>query len=264
MSEYYIRQNASSEAQGPLSVSDLQTLAQAGKVTPQTEHFYDDNIGWQPIEANAGLKNELWPQKQKLSLKKSTPSPKPTVAPVAAPVRSVEEMLNASQGKTKATEHITKKKRWENKTASLSLPLLGVAHLAMGGLMLLGSSESLALLIEKQDPAILLSAPILIVAAILLLIGGALALSVAGVYPLARYMALFTMGYLCIQSWNCLYEGLSLGWGLLGAGIGFGLGFYITTVTLNFAAFCVSMVVAYAGIACYAWAALKLAALLTP
>ena len=60
MAEYYIKSKASSEAEGPFTDEELKKMVKEKRVFDRTLHFYDDEVGWQPIKANAELNKFLF------------------------------------------------------------------------------------------------------------------------------------------------------------------------------------------------------------
>ncbi len=252
MPEYFIKTDFKAEAQGPFNPDELKKLVDTGNVTPQTLHFYDDLVGWQPIQANAPLSSLLFHGKPKLSLKKPsapahTPSNKKT-----QPGLTVEDMLQSAQGNTDATRAQTLEKQWADRVAALSLPILTLLTLFMGGLLIFANWEVGHKLIAGDFQQLILS-PGLPIGIVLVGLGILLLLTMVAVYPGVRYTALVLMGYLALQSWVTLAEGISNGWLLLMAGVAFGLGVLIVTLTLNFLIFALATILSFAGVACYAY-----------
>lgn len=251
MPEYYLKPDAASEAKGPFTQDDLLQMAKDGRISPATMHFYDDLIGWQPISANATLQQALFiDARPKLSLKKVEPLQPARTA--AGEGLTVQDMLQSAQGNVSATKGQTVEKRWADRVGALSLPLLAIFNLAMGGLLAYAHREALSLVMAGNTQA-LVFAPGLILGLGILLVGALLMLSLVAAYPAVRYLGLIAIGYLGLQSWSYLYEGLPQGWLLLGAGLGYGLGVYAASLTLNFSVFMLSVLLALGGIASYGY-----------
>jgi len=277
MPEYYIRLSDQPEALGPMTEDQLKLLAQEGRISKETEHFYDDIVGWQPIAKNEALATALFTttaptpseaipgediSKPRLSLKNrnssehnSATQPHTTKKASEADQEelSVEKMLQSAQGKTKETAHITKKTRLKNKTASLSLPTLIILHLTMGGLLLGQQYDALIKLINLPTWSGLMANPELILGAIILVLGILMILAVTEVYIIARYVAMMLAGYFLVDGYNYLYEGLIEGWGIIVAGLCYGIGVFWSSATLRLGQFITAAMIAVIGIASYGW-----------
>lgn len=251
MPEYFIKKDFQAEAEGPFTPDELKKLVDKGNVTPQTLHFYDDLVGWQPIQANAPLTSVLFPGKPKLSLKKPSAAPAPS-SKKTQPGLTVEKMLQSAQGNTDASRAQTAEKQWADRVAALSLPILTLLTLFMGGLLIFAHWTVGQKLIAGDFQQLILS-PGLPIGIVLIVLGFLLLLTVVAVYPGVRYTALVLMGYFALQSWTHLAEGLQDGWLLLMAGVAYGLGILIVTLTLNFFIFALSTLLSFAGLACYAY-----------
>ena len=253
MPEYYLKKTPQSDAEGPYTEAQLIDLVQKGRVTTDTLHFYDDLLGWQPIAKNEALRTALF-SRPKLSFKKSA-DPVSTAAPAHHKKEAkitVEGMLQMAQGKTDATKAQTQQKMWADRVAALSLPVLTIFNLVMGGLMLFAHWESFMKLFSGNFSA-LIFAPGVALGLLITFLGFLLLLSLVSAYPAVRYLAFALMGYLSVQAWGHLYAGLPQGWLLLAAGLGFGLGVYTITLTLNFALFVLALLAALGGIASYGY-----------
>ena len=93
--EFYIRNASETEAHGPFTQEQLVSLAEAGKVDPQTLYYEAGTEQWIAIGANADLKAVIFPEKRRLTIK-----PKDRIDAVNAPVDSapplsVDDMLAA-------------------------------------------------------------------------------------------------------------------------------------------------------------------------
>lgn len=251
MPEYFIKPAADGEAEGPLTLETLKSLAAQGKISPQTPHFYDDIIGWQPIEGNSMLVEVLFPSsasKPKLTLKKNAPAP--AVLHQTRSPMSVEAMLGDAQHGTAATQAQTRAKRWGEWVAGVSLPLISILCFFMGVLLVFSNWSAIEKLLDA--PANIIYSPGILLAAGLLFLSLLTALAVTSVYPVVRYLSLFTLGYLGIQAWSMLYEGLVYGWLVLAAGLAFGLGLYILTLTLRVSVFGLAVFLGFGGCVSFA------------
>lgn len=250
MAEYYVKIQGSAEATGPFNENELKEFFRAGKIDGQTPHFYDDIIGWKPIKANDNLFQILLGEdKPHLTLKKMSPPPKAVTSTV-----NVESMLQSAERGSKNTRTITEKKRWEDRVAALSMPILAILNLLMGILLMFADWKTLvAIFAEGGSFNGFLMSPGLALGVVIFSLGILLFLSLASVYPAVRYAAFIFLGYMGILSWSYLYEGMAQGWLLMGAGMGFGIGVYTITLTLNFKAFCLSTMLAIGGLVAYSY-----------
>ena len=78
--EFYIRNASETEAHGPFTLEQLVSLAEAGKVDPQTLYYEAGTEQWIVIGANADLKAVIFPEKRRLTIK-----PKDSIHSVNAP-----------------------------------------------------------------------------------------------------------------------------------------------------------------------------------
>lgn len=256
MPEYYIKMNGSKEAQGPFNEEELRTFFAAGKIGPKTPHFYDDLIGWQPIETHERLFAALLDDgKPKLTLKKREKTREEAItSETGKPGVKVDAMLKSATLGNKATRAITGEKRWEDRVGALSMPLLALLDLAMGALLVFANWKTLmGILTQGTNFQEFLLFPALLLGVVTFTLGVLLLLSLTAVFPAVRYTAFALMGYLGVLSWSYFYEGLPNGWLLLGSGLGFGVGVYTTTLTLDFRVFCLAILLAAGGVCGYAY-----------
>lgn len=251
MPEYFIKNDPQSEAQGPLTLDQLKTMAEGGQLTPQSLHFYDDLVGWQPVQMNFALMQALFPNKPKLSLKK-TPSVKAKASHKDPTGPTVEDMLQSAQGKTDARRAQSVKTQWQERVAALSLPVLTLLTLAMGGLLMFANWAAAGQL-YKGDWMALVMHPGLPLSIAFLILGLLLVLTVVAVYPAVRYLALVVMGFFALHAWGVLAQDFSEGWLLLMSGVAYGLGILILTLTLNFVIFLLSTLLSVAGLVAYGY-----------
>ena len=69
MSDYYIRTPEQNESRGPFDISKLLTLAEAGQINPNTLYYDEEKEEWIPIALNDALRAQVFPEREKLSLK---------------------------------------------------------------------------------------------------------------------------------------------------------------------------------------------------
>jgi len=248
MSEYYIKSGPEAEASGPYTVEALQELAKAGKITLDTLHYCDDETGWRPISSSQELPDKLFGSKPKLSLKQrpdSLPQKSENTPTPAAKNIFAEELPNGLH------DPVVKKFLWQNRVASFAMPMMAIVNLFMGALLLWANYGKIAQLMPAHNIGSLLYVPGCVFGGLFLVAGVLLIFSVSAVYPMVRYAAFALISYFGILSWGYLYEGHGEGLFILLSGIGFGLGTYICTFTLNIFLFVISALAAILGIYSY-------------
>ena len=70
--EYFIRAPEDETARGPYGISELETLAEADKLTPEFYYFDSQMESWAQIQTNEDLKAKIFPEKKRLSLRKKS------------------------------------------------------------------------------------------------------------------------------------------------------------------------------------------------
>jgi len=103
--EFYIRNAGATEARGPFTQEQLSSLAEAGQVGLDTLYYESTSEKWVPVGANADLKNALFPEKRKLSVKAKTNVATLNVEKEDQTPITINDMLAAAEGKTDDTKH---------------------------------------------------------------------------------------------------------------------------------------------------------------
>lgn len=101
--EFYIRNASETEAHGPFTQEQLVSLAEAGKVDPQTLYYEAGTEQWIAIGANADLKAVVFPEKRRLTIRPKERIEAVNAAADLAPAISVDDMLAAAEGRTRET-----------------------------------------------------------------------------------------------------------------------------------------------------------------
>lgn len=101
--EFYVRTASETEAHGPFTLEQLVSLAEAGKVDPQTLYYEANTEQWVTIASNTELRVSIFPEKRRLTIK-----PKERIATLNTgsdthPPITVNDMLAAAEGKTSET-----------------------------------------------------------------------------------------------------------------------------------------------------------------
>jgi hypothetical protein len=201
MSEYFIRYPDSEEAKGPYNVEQLQSLSEAKKVKLDTLYYDEIKEVWVAINSNEELSESLFPAEQKLSLRKKEDEEldllnKPETED--SKKLTIEEILAAAEGDTAETKNKTAKAKWKHRTIGFtSLSLTITFALSAAGLAFLNIGT-----IQKLNPAMILSNPFIIIAAIDAFLTLCLALSVTTVYPIVRFRAVAGLGFMALHFYS--------------------------------------------------------------
>lgn len=242
--EFYIRNASETEAHGPFTQEQLVSLAEAGKVDPQTLYYEAGTEQWIAIGANSELKATLFPEKQRLMLKAkeqrvATVNPGPNTTPPL----NVNDMLAAAEGRTAET----KDKR--DRTVSLERAA-AIGRYACVAMLFLSMA---ALLVPSVD-AIAAGDWIALIAEPLVYLGFAdfvlmlaLLLGAINVYPLVRFRAAIGLGFLGLIFWT---QGDIVPVFTIVAG---SVGLYLSTIIVSYFALGLSAGLGLAGMLAFAY-----------
>lgn len=221
--EYYIRNEAETEARGPFNIEQLVSLAAAGQVTTETLCYDAVTEAWTPLSTNAELKAAVFPERTKLQMKKNVQVATLNKATGNAAPITVDDMLAAAEGRTADTK-------------DKSDPLIAMARAAKIGmwscvlaLVVAAAGEILpaAVAIETMDVAKLMDKPLVILGAIDLMLAVVLGMGVVSAYPFVRFRAALGFGFMGFIFYTQGHETP-----LLAAAIG-SLGLYACTILTN-------------------------------
>ncbi len=236
--EYFIRGPEEETAKGPYTIDALLTLAEAGRITP--EHYYFDARmeSWVTIRSNEALHAQVFPEKKRLTLRKKTLEEIKALNVDDSPQGAirVEDMLAAAEGQTKETHHVRRSRMWRERTASLSVPTLGIL-LLISALSVLYPSWSIidGILNEKEGAyQMLFQKPVVFLGMLDLLLGIFLLLNATEVFPLIRFRALLGAGFFSVIYAAGWVNGDPTGLWMALSSLLFGLGLYTCTLTLYF------------------------------
>lgn len=249
--EYFIRAPEDETARGPYGIDELLTLAEADKLTPEFYYFDAQMESWAQIQTNEDLKAKVFPEKQKLTLRKKSSE---EIASLNAedefeePVK-VDEMLAAAEGHTKETKHVRTRKIWQERTANLSVPVLGTM-LLVSALSVLYPSWNIINSILSDTPgawSVLFQNPVVFLGALDLVMGVFLLLNATEVFPLIRFRAMLGAGFFATVYFFNYMNGDAQGLYLALANLGLGFGLYTCTITLRFTLMLVAASIGLAG-----------------
>jgi hypothetical protein len=255
--EYFIRDPEEETARGPYGIDELVTLAEANRIS--TEHYYFDPVmeSWALIQSNEDLKNRIFPEKKKLSLRKKTMEEIGSLneeEPETEAVR-VEEILAAAEGHTKETKYVRQRKLWQERTATLSVPLLGTLLLISALSVLYPSWNIINGILNEADGAwqMLFQKPVVFLGLLDLVMGIFLFLNATEVFQLIRFRAMLGAGFFTVVHASAFLNGDPQGLWMAISSMAFGIGLYICTITLNFPVMVASASIGIAGALGIAW-----------
>lgn len=246
--EFYIRNETDSEARGPFNFEQLSSLVDSNQVTPETL-FYDATAEqWLAINSNQELKESLFPEKKKLTVR-----PKERLETVnkrtggAAPI-TVNDMLAAAEGRTAETSG----KR--DKTDSMARAAATGRWAAILTLLLAGAGEVLpstdALL--AMDTQKLLSQPLVLLGVLDFFLAVILSLGAVTAYPFVRFRAALGLGF---TGFILLTTGTSPE--ILGALAAGTIGLYCSTVFVRWSPVIIAAALGLGGFGFVAWTLLS-------
>ena len=241
--EFYIRNASETEAHGPFTLEQLVSLAEAGKVDPQTLYYEAGTEQWIVIGANADLKAVIFPEKRRLTIK-----PKDSVHSVNAPADttpplSVDDMLAAAEGRTSETRSKRDKNiSYERAAAIGRYACMLMLAISAGGLLIPSIEE-----IVNFDWQSLVATPTAYFGFIDLFLAFGLLLGATSAYPLIRFRAAMGVGFLGIVFW-CQGQVVPVITLSVGA-----LGLYLSTIFVSYIALGLAAGLGLAGMAAFAY-----------
>ena len=226
MSDFYIRTPEQDESRGPFDISKLQTLAEAGQINPNTLYYDEDKEEWIPIALNESLQAQVFPEREKLSLKIHKETETETKAEKEeASGLNVESMLVAAEGDTEEKRNLTRQKKSLEQAAAMSAAGLGIMMIFSALFMILPLVPAIQAASNDGSLATIFNYPTILIGTFDLIVGILLILSVTEVFPLARGRAMLTLGF-------GVYVGWALGDPLLmGLTAAAGIGIFLATIS---------------------------------
>ena len=254
--EYFIRGPEEETAQGPYTIDALLTLAEADRITKEHLYFDPNMESWAPLRTNDALMAEVFPEKKSLSLRKKTAEEIDSINTEEDEAEvKVEDMLAAAEGQTSETKHVRTKKEWEERTAGLSVPLIGSLLLVSALSVLYPSWSIINNILNEAEGAymMLFQNPILILGAMDLLMAGFLFLNATEIFPLIRFRAMIAAGFFSVIYLAGWVNGDPDGIYMALSSLSFGCGLYACTLTLSFTIMTLSAAAGFAGVLGLIW-----------
>jgi len=241
--EFYIRNASETEAHGPFTQEQLVSLAEAGKVDPQTLYYEAGTEQWIAIGANADLKVIIFPEKRRLTIKPKDHFDAVNAPVDSAPPLSVDDMLAAAEGRTSETRSKRDKTIAYERAARIGrYACMIMLALSAGGLLVPSIEEIVAF-----DWPTLMATPRVYFGFLDLFLAFALLLGATNAYPVIRFRAALGVGFLGIIFW-C--DGQVVPIATLSAGA---LGLYLSTIFVSYIALALSSAIGLAGMLAFAY-----------
>ena len=195
--EFYIRNASETEAHGPFTQEQLVSLAEAGKVDPQTLYYEAGTEQWIAIGANADLKASIFPEKRRLTIKPKDHIDSVNAASDMAPPLSVDDMLAAAEGRTSETKGKRDKNIAYERAARIGRYACTIMLAISAAGLLMPSIEE----IVGFNWEVLIETPCVYFGFVDLFLAFALILGATSVYPIIRFRAALGIGFLSIIFW---------------------------------------------------------------
>jgi GYF domain 2 len=237
--EFYIRNEAETEARGPFNIEQLVSLAAAGQVTNETLCYDAATEAWVPLATNEELRAAVFPEKNKLVMKKDvkiTTLNKPVDN--SAPI-TVDDMLAAAEGKTADTKGRSDPQIAMARAAKIGMWAAVLALLAASAGEILPAADA----IQRLDWNKLLVQPLVLLGAVDLFLAVFLGMGAVGVYPFVRFRAALGAGFV-----GFIFYAQGLETPLIAAVVG-AVGLYFCTILTNTMSVLLSALAAVAGMA---------------
>ncbi len=190
--EIYVRGVNDTEARGPFTVEQLVSLVEAGQVTTET-YFYDAATEqWLLLTANPELKIALWPEKKKMGFKHHEFKTVNQEKTDSAPPITVQQFLDAAEGKTEDTKGKKDKGETMMSAAQWGTRSAAIISIASAVALVLPGIEG----VTAMDFGKIMQTPGVLLGLVDVVIGVLLFLGVIQIYPFVRFRAVFGLGFL--------------------------------------------------------------------
>ncbi|HWZ93856.1 MAG TPA: hypothetical protein VNW30_01560 [Opitutaceae bacterium] len=241
--EFYIRNAGATEARGPFTSEQLSSLAEAGQVGLDTLYYESTSEKWIPVGANVDLKNTLFPEKRKLTVKAKTNVSTLNVEKEDQAPITINDMLDAAEGRTEDTKHAKDPAISRGRAAKIGL------YACTLFLLIAAASEALPSINEllALDTNKILGQPLVFLGALDLVLALLLLLQMVTLYPLVRFRAALGLGFIGFLFW---VHGETPPLMAVAAG---SLGLYFSTIFLDFMVLGIAVGLGLAGMLGFAY-----------
>ncbi|MFZ5497422.1 MAG: GYF domain-containing protein [Verrucomicrobiota bacterium] len=237
--EFYVRGVNDTDARGPFSLEQLASLAEAGQIDAQTYYYDAASEQWLLISNNAEIKAALWPEKKKLGFKQMEFKAVNEEKTDSAPAITVQQFLDAAEGKTEDTKGKKDKGETMMAAAQWGTRSAAVISLASAVALVLPSIEA----VTAMDWAKILQNPGAILGVVDVVVALLLFLGVIQIYPFVRFRAVFGLGFLGFLFFT---QGQLTPMIAVAAG---SVGLYFSTIFLSYVPLAVSALLGLGGMA---------------
>ncbi len=246
MADYYIRTPDHEESRGPFDPTKLLTLAEAGQISENTLYYDETKEEWVPIGLNQVLKEQVFPEQEKLKLNITHKEAVKAKAQAERPENEgeairVNDMLAAAEADTEETRHLKKKRKSLEKAASIATTSLGIMMLLSAVSLIMPHIQIARGAFDEGTPTTLLNYPIILVGLFDLIMGVLLVLAVTEVYPLLRGRAALLLGFGVYLAW-ALGDPL-----LICVFLAAGVGIFVATLAESFSLMLLATIAGIAG-----------------
>ncbi len=247
MEEIYIRNPSETEARGPFNIEKVTSLVEAGQVTAETLFYDTTTEQWAPIASNAAMKDLLFPEKKKLTVRPKQKLETLNQEKDSRPPITVDDMLAAAEGRTDDTKGSKDPAEDMARAANIGRWAAIAMLLVCAAGEILPSTE----VAMSMDPVKILGSPLVILGALDLFLAVMLSLGVVSFYPFARFRAALGLGFLGFIFWT---HGQATSLLLLAAG---SAGLYLSTVFVSYLWVGLAALVGLGGLGLLAWRAIS-------
>ncbi len=260
MPEYYIRTPDRDESRGPFTPEQLLTLVEAEQVTIDTLYYDDPREEWLPIGTNIELREKIFPEREKLTLKINKPEEaednkakkqkKKKSSSKEEAKSTVADMLAVAENDTKSARAKRRKDASFERAKNLINNGLCLIMLLSAVTLIVPHVEAVRELISVKRVNLFLNYPLILLGIADLLLAVYIYFGDRKLYPLIRVRAMLTLGFGAYVGWaiDDLY--------ILSASISFGLGVILTTLARNFSLSLFSVAIGFGGSTFLAYLAL--------
>lgn len=243
MEEIYIRNPTETEARGPYNLEKVASLVEAGQVTLETLYYDTTTEQWTAIGGNAAIKDILFPEKKKLTVRPKQNLQTLNQEKDTRPPITVDDMLAAAEGRTADTKGKEDPAEAMARAANIGRWAVIAMLLACAAGEVLPSTD----VVMAMDPMKFLEHPLVILGAFDLFLMVMLSLGVVALYPLVRFRAALGLGFL---GFMLFVQGQSSSLALLILG---SAGLYLSTVFVSYVTVGAAALAGLAGLGLLAW-----------
>lgn len=237
--EYYVRGVNDTDARGPFSLEQLVSLAEAGQVNAETYYYDATSEQWLLISSNPQMKAAIWPEKKRLGFKQMEFKAVNEDKGDSAPPITVQQFLDAAEGKTEDTKGKTDKSETMMSAAQWGTRSAALISIASAVALVLPGIDALT----AMDVTKILQTPGIVLGVVDVVIGVLLFLGVIQIYPFVRFRAVFGLGFL---GFLFMTQGQLTPMIAVAAG---SVGLYFSTIFLSYIPLAVSALLGLGGMA---------------